>query len=429
MNFSGRALDPDLRAGLAGEARAPASFGLVARLAARIVEAPLVSVTVGSGSSAPVRTWAGDPGMADRLLLTEQSLCQRVIDSGQRLIVDVACREPSRLAESADGITWAGFPVRGAGGYVAGALCVADHSARHWTSRDLDILEMLAQVASSEPGLAASSEPGHGRAAPARPPLPALPKIARLQVSVRSISPRTRVDREGDFSDVFPLADGQLALAVGNVRCTEPSVARQGALARFALSAAAQTLCRPSMVLTGLNQALLAGGVPEQILLSAAFATVRATVAGILLRISSAGHALALLRRVDGEVQALGQPGAPLGLHPAPELHDDRATLKAGDSLILVTGSIVDARGKSDGQPFGAERLSQVVAGLEHASATRMAGAVLGAVREFSGGEIDHPALALALKVPGGKWRPGSHSRGWPGSHACLTVDHQVPDA
>lgn len=260
------------------------------------------------------------------------------------------------------------------------------------------------------------------------PPLSSLPKIARLQVSVRSISPRTRGDSAGDFSDVLPLADGQLGLAVGNVRCTEPSMARQVALARFALSAAAQTLSRPSMVLAGLNEALLAGQASEGILLTAAFATVRPTVAGVLLRISSAGNSLALVRRADGDVQMLGQPGAPLGLRPALGLRDDRAMLRAGDSVILVTGNVVEARGRVDGQPFGTERLGQVVAGLDHASATRIVGAVLGAVREFTGGVIGDPAVALALKVPGGKWRPGTHSGGWPGSHAYLTVDHQVPD-
>lgn len=40
-------------------------------------------------------------------------------------------------------IAWARFPVRGPDGRVAGALGVADHVERGWSSRAIDVLRIL----------------------------------------------------------------------------------------------------------------------------------------------------------------------------------------------------------------------------------------------------------------------------------------------
>jgi Stage II sporulation protein E (SpoIIE)/GAF domain len=404
-----------------------------------ILDAPLVSLALDGGTAAPVRTWAGDPGLASMLERAEPSLGQQVTESGRMLIVgDAAGQEPRVKAahpmNGAKGITWAGLPVRDANGGVIGVLSIADHSPRAWTTRDLDILEILARVASDQPvrevpGDAPSTDAG-ARGVSGRPSLASLsvPEIARLQIAMRFASPRTGADATGDFSDVFPLADGQLGLAVGNVRHGNAAAAWEVAHARFALSAAARAQSRPSMVLAGLNDALRAAQPAEPRLLTAIVATVRPLFAGVLLRMSSAGHALALLRRPDGTVRPLGRPGALLGQGPVSELHEHRARLRAGDSVILVTDSVIDARGKADGEPFGKDRLCNVVGGQGNASAARIAGAVLGAVREHTGGEVSCDTGTLILKVGGSKRQPGTHSAGWPGSRVYVTSDRQVPD-
>jgi serine phosphatase RsbU (regulator of sigma subunit) len=64
---------------------------------------------------------------------------------------------------------------------------------------------------------------------------------------------------------------------------------------------------------------------------------IRATVA-------CGGHPPALLRRADGRVEDLGAPGTLLGLIPDPELVDERAKLHAGDTLVLYTDGITEAR-------------------------------------------------------------------------------------
>jgi serine phosphatase RsbU (regulator of sigma subunit) len=56
------------------------------------------------------------------------------------------------------------------------------------------------------------------------------------------------------------------------------------------------------------------------------------------------GHPPALLRRADGSVEELGTPGTLLGLVEDPELADRRAELHAGDTLVLYTDGITEAR-------------------------------------------------------------------------------------
>jgi serine phosphatase RsbU (regulator of sigma subunit) len=98
------------------------------------------------------------------------------------------------------------------------------------------------------------------------------------------------------------------------------------------------------------------------------------------VRISSAGHLLALVRRADGRAKAVGQPGTLLGLLPDPDLSDTRQLLRPGDSMILFTDGVTEARSHIDGDFYGDERLSELIGGLSDLTAARMAAAVIKAV-------------------------------------------------
>ncbi len=95
------------------------------------------------------------------------------------------------------------------------------------------------------------------------------------------------------------------------------------------------------MILAGLNHTLLDWLTDDPRFLTAIYATVRLVRTGAAaVRISSAGHPLALVRRADGRVHDFGRPGALLGLLADPELHDARSMLYAGDSLILFSDGV-----------------------------------------------------------------------------------------
>jgi serine phosphatase RsbU (regulator of sigma subunit) len=247
-------------------------------------------------------------------------LCQRVVDSGEKLVLG-GTRLDLRMngncpAGTAGVIAWAGFPVRDPDGRVADALCVADHLPRNWSSRDVEVLEILAQVAAGEVALKAALRRGAERAALAQTLQesllpPRLPQIPGLQVAARYAAGGTGAEVLGDFYDVFPSVRGSWGMVVGDVCGKGVPAAKSTALARYTLRAEAHRQTRPSLILAALNQALLEWLTDDPLFLTAIYATVRPTAAGASVRISSGGHPLALVRRADGRVQPAGAAGDP----------------------------------------------------------------------------------------------------------------------
>jgi GAF domain-containing protein len=144
-------------------------FERVARLAAIVLGTPLAAVTIAGESASFAGNSPGAPGVADWQSPSERALCLRVIDSGENLILGgtrLDLRMSGKcLARTVCVVAWAGFPVRGPDGRVAGALCVADRLPRNWTGRDVEALETLAQVAGREVALQAALRQGAERAA------------------------------------------------------------------------------------------------------------------------------------------------------------------------------------------------------------------------------------------------------------------------
>ena len=50
------------------------------------------------------------------------------------------------------------------------------------------------------------------------------------------------------------------------------------------------------------------------------------------------------MRRADGSVEALGTPGTLLGLLPDPALQDRSTELRPGDTIVLYTDGVTEAR-------------------------------------------------------------------------------------
>ncbi|HUZ53989.1 MAG TPA: GAF domain-containing SpoIIE family protein phosphatase [Streptosporangiaceae bacterium] len=393
-----------------GSARVPGpdSFDRIARLTRMALASPRASVIIVDRNNSSWPTWATAPLSVDAPSAIERSLCQFVIDSGKELIIDDATiglpSELSRSGEPAGLMAWAGFPVREPGGRAVGAVCVADLRPRPWSAYDVQMLAGLAQVASSEVALRIALRQGADRAVLARTLQqillpPRLPKIPGLQVAARYVAGGTGTEILGDFYDVFPSVRGSWGLVVGDVCGKGIPAAKSTALARHTLRGAALRQTRPSLILAGLNQALLDWPADDPRFLTAIYATVRPRLV-TSVRISSAGHPLALVRRADGRVKTVGQPGTLLGLLPDPDLYDTRQLLRPGDSMILFTDGVTEARSHVNRDFYGDERLGKLVGGLGDLPAARMAAAVIKAIRAFSGGVVSDDTVVLVLKVP-----------------------------
>ena len=383
------------------------SLGRVAALAATALSTPSASLVFAGTRSLPMMS--GAPGIDGQPSPFEQLLCADVVGGGNKLIIGDT-RGDGRIGNSdppgpASMIAWAGVPVRDQDGQVAGVLWVADQVPRQWSASDVAVLENLARVASSDVALRAALALSAGRAALAQtleesllPPR--LPDIPGLQVAVRYAAGGTGAEVLADFCDVFPSVAGTWGMVVGDV-CGKGSVAAKGtALARYALRALARRQTRPSLILANLNQVLLDWPTDDPRFLTAIYAAVRPVRGGAMVRISSAGHPLALVRGANGHVHEFGRPGALLGVLDRPELHDSQRLLRAGDSLILFSDGVTEARGGLDRDLYGDERLRSLVARLGNLTAVATAEAIQLATLTFSGGRPSDDTVALVMKVP-----------------------------
>jgi phosphoserine phosphatase RsbU/P len=222
--------------------------------------------------------------------------------------------DPARM------LAWAGVPVQDADDHVTGVLWVADRVARRWSASDVSVLETLAQVAWGEVSLRAALARSTGRAAlagtleesllpPRLPPVPGLQVAARYAAAGTGAGDGAGAGGEvlADFCDVFPSAGGTWGIVVGDVCGKGPAAAKRTALARYALRAAARRQTRPSLLLAGLNQVLLDWPTDDPRFLTAIYAAVRLVPGGTMVRISSAGHPLALVRTANGQVREFGR--------------------------------------------------------------------------------------------------------------------------
>lgn len=385
-------------------------FKRVTRLAALALGTPLASVTLSDERPSAGKISLAPPEPGGESSTVERALCDYVIESGIRLVCDGTLLDlraggggcPPGLDGAAG---WAGFPVRGPDGRVAGALCVADRRPRHWSTRDVEVLEILADIAAGEVALQVALRHGAERAALAltlQESLlpPRLPEIPGLQVAARYRAGGTGAEVLGDFYDVFPSVRGSWGIVVGDVCGKGAPAAKSTALARYTLRAEAHRQTRPSCILAALNQALMDWLTDDPRFLTAIYASIRPTATGASVHISSGGHPLALVCRSDGRVQSAGQPGTLLGLLPHPELHDRHVLLRAGDSLILFTDGVTEARHHASGGLYGDNRLRDLIASLHGMPAAETADAIQQAALEFGGGKASDDTVTLVLAVP-----------------------------
>lgn len=412
----------------------------VARLAAMVLGTPTAFVILDDGRVFCGQSLPRARTTGDRQRPAGHSLGRRVIDSGDKLIICDARLDPRTAATGPVGrarvAAWAGLPVRGPDGLVLGALCVADHLPRQWSAGDEAVLEILAHFAASEVALRVALGQAAERGLLAQTLQesllpPRLPEIPGLEVAARYVAGGTGAEVLGDFFDVFPSVRGSWGLVVGDVCGKGVPAARSTALARYTLRAEAHRQGQPSLILAALNQALLDWLTDNPLFLTAIYATVRPTPAGAVVRISSGGHPLALVRRSGGRLLAFGRPGTLLGLIRDPELHDSRLLLRAGDSLVLFTDGVTEARSHIDRDLYGEDRLRGVIAALGQASAAKLADAIHQDVLAYSGGVFSDDTVILVLKVPCAGAASGGLDQAGDGAEQALGVElggRRVPD-
>ena len=98
------------------------------------------------------------------------------------------------------------------------------------------------------------------------------------------------------------------------------------------------------------------------------------------------------------ESNRLGSPAARCGLFPDPHLRETSLRLGPGDSLILFTDGLTEAR--DNGDLFGADRVANLVAG-EDTSPKLLLDQLVAAAQEHSHGALTDDLALLALRASG----------------------------
>jgi serine phosphatase RsbU (regulator of sigma subunit) len=222
--------------------------------------------------------------------------------------------------------------------------------------------------------------------------LPAdLPDIPRVELAVRYRAATRETDVGGDFYDVFA-AGGGWVFVTGDVVGKGAKAAVITGLARHTLRAAALYEQSPAQMLRVLNRAML-----DQFTDDEQFCTVAITfLRGHELRIASGGHPLPLVLRAGGDVHPSGRPGSLIGVLADPVLHESTIEIAAGDTIVLYTDGVTEARGP-DGR-FGTDRLAAVLAMSVALGPGQVVERIDRAVAAFRAGEPTDDAAIVAFR-------------------------------
>ncbi|MFE6037839.1 PP2C family protein-serine/threonine phosphatase [Streptomyces sp. NPDC056452] len=205
----------------------------------------------------------------------------------------------------------------------------------------------------------------------------------------------------GDFYDLFPLDADRWAFFLGDVCGKGPQAAAVTSLTRYTLRAAVLHDPDPVTVLTTLNTVLherYTSGDTRYC--TAIFGVLHPGDEHVSVHLASGGHPSALIQRADGTAHYLPTPGGMLiGVLPQAQFTSARTRLLPGDTLLLYTDGLTEARTGPGRELYGDDALRTFTAEQSAAGPEALITALAALLAGFGDGLDDDTAL-LALGVP-----------------------------
>jgi phosphoserine phosphatase RsbU/P len=225
--------------------------------------------------------------------------------------------------------------------------------------------------------------------------LPKVPEFAAESGVDVSASMTPARDVGGDFFDLVALADGRIAVGVGDV-CGKgvPASLFMGITKTLIRINLRETPDLPGAILKA--NAYLTNNNAAELFATVLYAAFDPRSGEV--EYASCGHLPALIRRAGGAVDILPAGGLPVGLFDNPRLKLRQTTLAPGDLLFLYTDGVTEAEDPV-GAEFGEARLLELIEREGGSGAAPAIARVEDAVRAFSRGKAQFDDITcLALK-------------------------------
>jgi GAF domain-containing protein len=229
--------------------------------------------------------------------------------------------------------------------------------------------------------------------------LPAgLPRVDGLVLSSAYEVADDSLDVGGDFYDAVPSPGGGVSLLIGDVCGRGAEAAALTGLARHTLRTLLEDGAPGARTLVRLNEAL--HRERAQRFVTAVVVSLRPREGGgFRAEFANAGHPPPLVRRARGRVERLGCGGLLLGVEPSAEYEPVALELDPGDSLVLFTDGLTEARSRAG--RFFEDVLPSVVAREGGGDPAGLARRLVDAGVAFRGSGEDDVAV-LAARVADG---------------------------
>ncbi|MEV1143194.1 SpoIIE family protein phosphatase [Micromonospora sp. NPDC049799] len=292
------------------------------------------------------------------------------------------------------------IPLRGRG-TAAGVLTFAFHREQPFEVEHRDVLTAVAGLAGQALARAQLYQREHETAVRLqRSLLPTrLPHVPGVDIAAAYVT-GDAAEVGGDFYDVFPVraeTDAEWVAVIGDVAGRGVNAASVTGLARHTLRITAAQ-APPAEALRALHERLTADPDVDRFV-TVACARLRLREGAATLDLASGGHPPALVRRADGHVDVISVRGVILGAFPEVRLGQRTVDLCPGDTLVLYTDGVIEARGPEG--LFGQERLVSLLQDLPGGDPSLVVGRIREEVAAYQRGPQADDLAVLALRLTG----------------------------
>jgi serine phosphatase RsbU (regulator of sigma subunit)/putative methionine-R-sulfoxide reductase with GAF domain len=284
-------------------------------------------------------------------------------------------------------------PLR-AGGQSLGAVAIYTRDSHHWAEHDLSLFISIADQGAMALHNAQSYQYQRGIAELVQKNL--MPHMdwdrENLEIGHRYLPAKTV---GGDYYDIFHLQNGSLAILMADVAGKSVAAAVHTAKGKYFIRALGYDTPSPADVLRRAN-ALIYADTAVETFISAFYAVLDADRR--TLRYCNAGHPPPILMRGTGVMTELDQPDILLGVLPTPPFSEHAVTLEPGDTVILTTDGVTEARAAS--VLFGQEGLRRSVARHRCLPPQALANAVVDDVLHYADSNVRDDIAVLVIRIP-----------------------------